>query len=260
MPNARLYETIAGRIAADIADGAWEIGGRLPSERELAARYGVSRPTLREAVIALELDGLVEVRMGSGVYLRAREPGVGAGGEAGIGPFELLEARAAVESQTAALAAARIAPEEIARLEALLAEMSVENDRDVDRSEDADRRFHLTIAQASRNSALAALVEQLWDARNRSPQARRLFDRVRAAGVTPRIDEHAAILDALRAGDAADAAAAMRSHLDRVMDAVFTASESDAISEARARIDAQRQLYRHGADAKTPGRERPGVP
>ena len=70
----RLYEQISQKLAKSIAEGRYELGQRLPSERELAQNFGVSRPTVREAIIALELDGLVEVRLGSGVYVMNKQP------------------------------------------------------------------------------------------------------------------------------------------------------------------------------------------
>src|SRR4051812_31963066 len=104
----RLYERIAKQLANEIAHGDYKIGQRLPSERELAQSFSVSRPTIREAIIALELDGLVDVRTGSGVYVMAKEPPSGKAGVTDIGPFELLEARRAVEGEVCALAAERI--------------------------------------------------------------------------------------------------------------------------------------------------------
>ena len=70
----RLYEQIAQKLARDIAIGRYDLGQRLPSERELAQAFAVSRPTVREAIIALELDGLVDVRTGSGVYVMNKKP------------------------------------------------------------------------------------------------------------------------------------------------------------------------------------------
>jgi len=72
--KSRLYDRVAKGVAAKIADGEFAVGERLPSERELALAYGVSRPTVREAVFALELDGLVEVRKGVGVFVVAQSP------------------------------------------------------------------------------------------------------------------------------------------------------------------------------------------
>lgn len=244
----RLYEQVAEKLATQIASGAYGVGDRLPSERDLAAAFGVSRPTVREAVIALELDGLVEVKTGSGVYVIARTPKSGAPGVTDIGPFELLEARKSVEGEAAGLAATRITDEEIATLEALLSEMESENDHDVVMSEDADRRFHMTIARATQNSAIVAMVEMLWDVRNRSPQSVHFLEHVRAHGVKPIIKEHASIMEALRNRDARAARTAMRAHLASVMEAVLEATEVEAVERARAAIAAQRERFARKID------------
>src|SRR3982750_619857 len=88
----RLYEQIAQQLAQAIADGKYEVGQRLPSERELAQTFEVSRPTVREAIIALELDGLVEVRLSSGVYVTSATPRGGKAAVTDVGPFALLGA------------------------------------------------------------------------------------------------------------------------------------------------------------------------
>src|ERR1044071_4340858 len=101
----RLYRQIADQIRGLIRSGEFPAGSRLPPERDLAKQLGVSRPSVREALIALEVEGLVEVRIGSGIYV---QPGHGAAGdaaEAQAGPFELLRARYVIESECAALAA-----------------------------------------------------------------------------------------------------------------------------------------------------------
>lgn len=122
MPESqRLYERIAQEIAEAIARGAYAIGQRLPSERDLAQKFGVSRPTVREAMIALELDGLVDVRTGSGVYVTHSSPPAGVTGKRDIGPFELLEARRAIEGEACAMAAARITVAQLTQLRELVA-------------------------------------------------------------------------------------------------------------------------------------------
>ncbi|HEY4365670.1 MAG TPA: FadR/GntR family transcriptional regulator [Steroidobacteraceae bacterium] len=239
----RLYERIAQQLASDIAEGKYEIGQRLPSERELAQTFSVSRPTIREAIIALELDGLVDVRTGSGVYVLNRAPPTGQAGATDIGPFELLEARRAIEGEACALAATRMDDEQLAELTALVAEMRSENERDVVMSEDADRRFHELIARATQNSGMIAAVQMLWDARTRSPQSRSMSTKVRARGVKPRIDEHTAIVKALRRRDAEAARTAMREHLSRVIEALLEATEVQELERARAQVAAQRRRY-----------------
>ena len=241
--TGRLYERVSNDLAAQIAEGVFAVGTRLPSERHLAQTYAVSRPTVREAIIALELDGLVEVKMGSGVYVVNRLPKGGQAGETDIGPFELLEARRAIEGESAALAAGLISDEQLQELQQLVAEMQAENARDVVMSEDADRRFHMLIASATQNSAMVAAVQMLWDARARSPQTQLLSAKAHAAGVTPRIDEHAAILDALRQRSPEAARRAMREHLTRVLDSLLAATEVQELEQARARIAAERKRY-----------------
>lgn len=248
-PPKRLYEQVADQLAEKIAAGEYGVGQRLPSERDLAAAFAVSRPTIREAVIALELDGLVEVKTGSGVYVTARVPKTGSPGVTDIGPFELLEARKGVEGEAAALAAQRITDAELKELEALVAEMEAENERDVVLSEDADRRFHMAIARATQNSAITAMVEMLWDVRHRSPQSVRFLEHVRAHGVKPIINEHAGILAALRQRDPRAARQAMRMHLANVMEGVLEATEVEAVEKARAAVAAQRQRFVQRSDA-----------
>lgn len=88
---ARLYQHVAERLTRAIAGGVHKVGERLPAERELAAAYSVSRPTIREAIIALELDGLVDVKIGSGVYVTERRPEAGGQIAMDIGAFELTD-------------------------------------------------------------------------------------------------------------------------------------------------------------------------
>jgi DNA-binding FadR family transcriptional regulator len=246
MAGKRLYERVADVVSKDIMSGVYDVGDRLPSERDLANLHSVSRPTIREAMISLEVDGLVEIVTGSGVYVRSLTRKYGAAAPKDIGPFELLEARARVEGESAALAAQHITDEEIAELEVLLAEMEAENARNVVMSEDADRRFHMTIARASKNSAMELVVEALWDARSRSLQNVRFLEKARAEGVKPRIDEHAAIVAALRKRDSQAARAAMRSHLRGVADMVFQATEAEALERVRAEIAGERRRFQLG--------------
>jgi len=243
----RLYEQIAQQLASAIASGEYEVGQRLPSERELAQKFSVSRPTVREAIIALELDELVEVRTGSGVYVTHREPPTGQAGAKDIGPFELLEARRAIEGEACALAATRMDDSQIAQLSDLIAEMRDENQHDdVVMSEDADRRFHELIASSTQNSGMVAAVQMLWDARMRSPQNRSMSRKVRARGVKPRIDEHTAIVRALKRRDPDAARAAMREHLSRVMEELLEVTEVEELERARAQAAEKRRRYSTG--------------
>jgi DNA-binding FadR family transcriptional regulator len=239
--NSRLYDRVAKDVASKIAQGEFPVGERLPSERELALAFGVSRPTVREALFALELDGLVEVRKGVGVFALAKSPRGGEPAVADIGPFELLEARRAFEGEACAVAAARIRDKDVEDLERLVQEIDYSGD--VLAAEDADRRFHIRIAEITGNSAMHAVVEMLWEARDRSPQYRFLTDKAHVARVVPREDEHAKILDALVSRDPAKARAAMRLHITGVMDALLEATEVHELEQAKARVDEQRRKF-----------------
>ncbi|HUJ00391.1 MAG TPA: FadR/GntR family transcriptional regulator [Usitatibacter sp.] len=211
--SRRLYRRIADQIARLIARGEYAAGERLPPERDLARQLGVSRPSVREALIALEVEGYVDVRVGSGVYVRRAARG--ARGESlptDSGPFELIRARALVESECAALAARNATREQLKAIDRAIDAM--EAARDHARLPLApDRLFHLRIAEASGNSALALVVKTLWLQRT-GPLFLRLehhFDTPALWSVA--IREHRAIAKAIARRDAAGARAAMRRHM-----------------------------------------------
>ncbi len=237
----RLYRELARKLLAALASGQYKVGDRLPAERELAADYAVSRPTVREAIIALEVQGLVEVRVGSGAYVR-RLPGAGDIPGFNITAFELTEARLLFEGEAAALAATQITDSEIAELEALVEQIADENRR-VGGTEQADRAFHVAIARATRNTAVLNTVEELWRLRSTSPESALLHAKARTANVKPVVDEHTAVLDALRAHDPAAARAAMRAHLSAVLDSLLFATEERAIADARKAAESKRARY-----------------
>jgi GntR family transcriptional regulator, hexuronate regulon transcriptional repressor len=241
---SRLYQAVAERLAKSIAAGDFKPGNRLPAERDLAELFDVSRTTIREAIIALEIQGMVDVRIGSGVYVsaarpRSKTPSI----EMDIGAFELTESRLLVEGEVAALAAVNATPDDIADLERLLVEMDKANAKGDGSGELVDRQFHERIAICTRNSAMVAMVEQLWTIRNRSPQCVRLFDKSRNKGNQPVVNEHKAIVDALQSGDPAAARAAMRTHLSKVLDYLLDSSEVEAIEQAKAKIAEQRSRF-----------------
>ncbi|WP_315762766.1 FadR/GntR family transcriptional regulator [Sphingomonas sp. Y38-1Y] len=240
--SQRLYAQVAGGIAQRIASGEYPVGRRLPSERDLAVAFGVSRPSIREAIIALEVDGLVEVRMSSGVHVIASEPRGGKSAMTGVGPFELLEARRAIEAEACALAAQRVTDADLAGLRSLVEEMTAAGP-DWRTAEDADERFHFAIADATRNSAMSAAVHALWEAKAQSPQYRLFSRKAHEAGVFPRIDEHAAILDALASRDPLAAREAMRLHITRVLESLLQATEVEEAERLAEQVAARRRMF-----------------
>jgi GntR family hexuronate regulon transcriptional repressor len=242
-PDTRkLYQQVASTIMAAITAGNYKPGERLPSERDLAVAFKVSRPTIREAMIALEIRGLAESRHGSGIYVSDNPAAQVSAGDLDIGAFELTEARRLFEGEAAALAATTITDEQLQELEAIIAEMVDENARK-QKGEIADRSFHVTIARATRNTAISTVIENLWDMRYKSPLCAYMLERARRVGVQPRISEHRKILAALRKHDSKGARKAMRDHLARVIEGLLAATESDAIEGARTKAVRNRHEY-----------------
>lgn len=210
----RLYQQVADQIRALIASNAITPGTRLPPERDLAQQLGVSRPSLREALIALEIDGSVEIRMGSGVYVcpPAERPAPTTTAALGESPSELMQARAVIEGSAVVLACARVTADGLARLRDTLARMRVEMEQGGHPVEQ-DKQFHLTLAALSGNSVLVRLVGELFDERHSpiSSQLRERFDSTQTWQAA--LDEHEAILQALEAADPLAAQTAMRQHL-----------------------------------------------
>jgi GntR family transcriptional repressor for pyruvate dehydrogenase complex len=237
----RLYQGLARRLFSDLASGKYKVGDRLPAERELAIEHDVSRPTVREAIIALEVQGFIEVRIGSGAYVR-KLPGGADAPAFNVSAFELIEARWLVEGEAAALAAILMTDEELDQLDRLLAAMADE-EREMTARFEADRQFHLLIARGARNAAMHHLVAELWRMRASSPESALLHARARDAKITPVVDEHSAVAQALRARDAAGARAAMRAHLGAVLDHLLFATEEQAVQEARDRVAVKRARF-----------------
>jgi DNA-binding FadR family transcriptional regulator len=211
----RLYRQIADQIAQLIASGEFLPGARLPAERELASSLGVSRASVREAIISLEMGGFVEVRVGTGIFVTAPVSGAGAAGDAGPGPFELLQARKLIEGEIAAVAASMAAQPDLEYLRQCVLRMEAHVD-DFAAREASDREFHLGIAKATGNGSLELVVEGLWD------QRAELWGRMQQHFHTPElarktIRDHAAILAAIAARDPEGARAAMHRHLTRVV-------------------------------------------
>lgn len=211
----RLYRQIADQIAQLIASGEFRPGERLPAERELATLLGVSRASVREAIISLEMGGLVEVRVGTGIFVTAPVTQASAAGDGGPGPFELLQARRLIEGEIAALAATKASRDDLAALRECVVRMEGHVD-DFGVREASDREFHLRIAKATGNGSLELVVEGLWNQRAELwGRMQRHFHTAALAHET--IRDHAAILEAIAARDPAGARAAMHRHLTRVV-------------------------------------------
>ncbi|MDB6178676.1 FCD domain-containing protein [Paracoccus sp. Z330] len=225
----RRYQDVAAELRQLIRAEGVQPGDRILTERQIALRLGVGRSLVRDAIIMLEVEGLVQVRQGSGVYLQEGAPDTATAPETedDIGPFELLEARMVLESAVAGLAAATVTKADIiAMREALDDERrSITEGRDDYQS---DQRFHLLIAEATQNGVLVKMVSDLWNLRNRSRMWAQLHSRIFDDTYRSRwLDDHQAILDALRARDCARARQAMRDHLGNVSETLMQLSDSE---------------------------------
>lgn len=215
----RLYLQIANALAELIKTGEVNVGERFASERELAAKFTVSRSTIREAMIALEVSGVVEIRSGSGIYALAPTTKLKPVAiEDTPGPFEVLEARMIIEVEAASLAAERMSNDELLKLKQLLHAMEyAEEKSDINEAERIDQAFHLQIIESTRNSALLPIYRWLWEIRESSKVSKKFHTMFREKGSVPSIGEHKAVLDALMQRDGQAAALAMKTHLTAVM-------------------------------------------
>lgn len=215
LDTAKRSDQAADRLEAAILAGDFPVGALLPAERELAERLGIGRPAVREAIRVIEHRGLVTVRHGVGTTVTGvtarpvRETCRRALLDGKDRARHLLEARLAIEVETAALAAKRARKTDLAALDAAL----VAFDAATTHEEQArhDLAFHLALATASGNRLLPLLLEPLEDLlhEDRVEGLHRLTAAEAAA-------QHRRILAAVRAHDPVAAAAAMRAHLSAV--------------------------------------------
>ena|SRR5690242_13120015 len=208
-------DVLADRLRAQILAGELPAGTQLPVERELAERTGVSRTVVREALKALAREGLVRTRVGRNGGTVVTRPDTGSivrsldqFAQAGDVPLHaLLEARELVEPLCAGLAASRRSEEQLAELEAIHERLTAA--RSQADAEPENIRWHVAVARASGNELLASFVEGLAGVRKAGTENRHLSARMRVQVV----EAHAAIMAAIRAGDADAASRRMRRHI-----------------------------------------------
>ena len=243
--NKRLYRSVMKKLQQLIDSGEYPPGGRLPPERELAERFEVSRPTVREAIIALEALDQVEVKTGSGVYVlgsRSRTKGI----DLSISAFELTEARALIEGEAAALAATMITDEQLIELEKALHEMADESADGNLISELADQKFHHIISQTTQNKMLSSVIDNLWYIRDNSPAVHKAYQAICEIDVKARVQEHQDIYDSLARRDAAATRIAMHEHFSRILNKLIVANETEQVEEARKRAIESRERFSLG--------------
>ena len=241
MTEKRLYHTIAHAILEMIASGKYPPGARLPGERDLAEQFGVSRVVIREAEISLEAIGRLEIKVGSGVYVRETEAATGPELPS-ISPFELTQTRLMFEPECAALAAKIITDEQIEELQATI-DLMGSAPVDSPEGEQADMDFHLLIAKATGNEANVFFLKTLWRMRTEIETVKQVYSAVCHEDSSHRVNEHSEIMAALRDRNPEAAREAMREHFSRLQKALLDASEQQAIENAKRKSDADRQRY-----------------
>ncbi len=218
----KIYEEIVDQIKALISAGNLKPGDRLPSERDLADLLQVSRTSLREALCALDMAGVIEIKSGEGAYVRMP------GSTGVIEPLalvfamekyrvrEILEVRKALEVESAGLAAERAGEADLEKMDDLIARME-EDLRLGNTGEEADLQLHFTIAEATKNSMLIRLMNTLYDAMNQTLRTTRQLWLSSTAGTPQRLmDEHRDIVLAIKGRNKARARDLMYHHLWKV--------------------------------------------
>lgn len=230
LQERKQYQEIGCDLREKIQQGEYPVGARLPPERNIAETYGVSRTIVREALLMLELEGTVDIRQGSGVYVlrvpSAEEPSPNAQNR--IGAFEMLQARQLLESNIAAFAARMATRNDIDTLRRTLEQEQAAIAANDYRS-DFDKIFHLQVAGATQNQMLLETVSNIWSCRDESPIWQQLYSHVGNHGYRLKwLADHQTILAALRRRDVSGSYQAMWQHLENVKTTLMEISDAEA--------------------------------
>ena len=223
----RRYQEVAEALKKEMVDQDLSIGTRLRTERQIAEDFDVSRSVVREAIIMLEIEGLVSVRKGSGTYIerkpnQAEKTGVA---RPDIGPFELLQARQLLESNIAAFAATMVTKNDITRMQEAL-DMEIRAIESGQSDYDGDEWFHRLIAESTQNGVLVDMVAEMWRLR----KGNQIWDGLHARIFDESyrqdwLEDHQQILTALNRKDPGKARDAMWNHLENVRNTLLTLSD-----------------------------------
>ncbi len=209
----KLYIQIFNQIRGAILDGTLKVGDKLPSEKELCQMFGVSRVPVREALCALELNGLVESNQGQGVYVRENSV-VSTDWLEEIDPQDIIRTRRLIEPAVARSAAQNITETEREQMQEIMEQFRQEAEADL-YSEKTDRAFHLCIARASGNRMILGIYDLIWKA-----MEQRMWSLILSRTVTAEENrrqhflEHMQIAEAILAGEPEEAYNRMKAHME----------------------------------------------
>lgn len=231
----RPYQEVGAMLRSMIVEKNYTVGERIPPEREIAELLNVTRTVVREALIMLEIEGVVEVRRGAGIFV-VRIPGneperedVSDNQCNDAGPFELLQARQLLESNIAEFAAIQATREDIIKMRRAL-QMQMQ-DLASDDHEVGDMQFHLAIAEATHNSMLVELFKQSWQWRVNNPMWIQLHRHLKDTQYRKEwLVDHQLIIAAFIKKDAKAAKLAMWQHLENVKSRLFELSDIDDLN------------------------------
>ncbi|MDU8925579.1 FCD domain-containing protein [Pasteurellaceae bacterium LIM206] len=225
--EVRSYKKIGQELKSELLKKNYKIGDKLPAERDLSEYFDVSRTVIREAIIMLELENLVEVRKSSGVYIvnLPRKNSEHTDNEPDVGPFELLQARQLLESSIAEFAALQATKPDVIKLKEIL-----ERERDsLDKGKQdyiADEEFHQTIAEITQNEVLIKMQKDLWEYRKHSPMWKGLHAHIPDQSYRALwLRDHENIIAAIQRKDPVMARKMMWQHLENVKQKLFELSD-----------------------------------
>ncbi|MBV8048370.1 MAG: FadR family transcriptional regulator [Paludibacterium sp.] len=223
LKSERLYQKISNLLIERIRSGQFVPGQALPSERDLSKQMGVSRSSVREALIVLEISGWVEIRTGNGVFVKEALPSdtPSVGDEAGV--VELLKAREVIEGEIACLAALNASDDQREELAGIMEDMQHETADNIE-FHDLDKRFHMLLGDMTGNPVLRELTEYLWNKRY-SPIFMHFETYYAGRDISEDMArDHIKIVEAIQARDGKDAKKAMQAHLRHVYQSLFKAA------------------------------------
>ena len=210
-PARKLYIRIAEHISHTLLAGCYSPGDRLPAERDLARHFGVSRPTMREALLALEVQGLVELRRSAGITVTLKGPPGAIVPDTEAGAMALLQARRLFEGEVAALAAINATDAGVAELAQALRGLSA---RPGDDAEAPFRAFHVRVARLCANNVTIACIANLWSTHRGDPHLHGWLDLTARRHFRAWATAHKPVFDAVAASDPNAARAAMNAFSD----------------------------------------------
>lgn len=216
---------IAARIRRDIAKGVINLHDRLPPERVLANTYDAARGTVRRALTALEEEGYVEIRPGSGTYVVHEPEESGSAAIDNATPLELMDTRFALEPHICRLAVLHGRRTDFEVMETLCTRMEASLDDPVDFSE-ADTAFHYALVDSTRNGLLIWIIEQIGNVRGQEDWSRMRHLTLDSETIKTYNTQHRQILNAIRTREPERAANVMKDHLETARLSLTRASDT----------------------------------